>query len=107
MSTKSSQNGGLAWHLPERLGLLAVEYHTGHDVFDQTISGHGPKATAKVDPRRLRPDASEVLVLESSPAKAKARLGWEPRTSLEQGLDATAAWLRENAAQFRSGFLHV
>jgi GDPmannose 4,6-dehydratase len=34
-----------------------------------------------VDPRFMRP--AEVDVLLGDPAKAKARLGWEPRTSLE------------------------
>ena len=34
-----------------------------------------------VDPRFMRP--AEVDVLLGDPAKAKAQLGWEPRTSLE------------------------
>lgn len=37
------------------------------------------------DPRRRRPDI----------AKAKELLGWEPRTSLVQGLRATIAWFEE------------
>jgi dTDP-glucose 4,6-dehydratase len=37
------------------------------------------------DPRQRRPDIS----------RAKALLGWEPRTSLEQGLRPTIAWFRE------------
>jgi hypothetical protein len=35
---------GLAWHMPGRRGLLAAEYHTSQDQFDQTIAGHGPEA---------------------------------------------------------------
>jgi NAD dependent epimerase/dehydratase len=45
---------------------------------------------------RLRPDASEVLVLQSDPRKARKLLGWEPRTSLEDGIRSTVAWLREH-----------
>jgi GDPmannose 4,6-dehydratase len=36
----------------------------------------------KVDPRFMRP--AEVDVLLGNPAKAKAKLGWNPRTSLEE-----------------------
>ena len=51
-------------------------------------------ARAVEDPERVRPDASEVLVLESDPSRARQRLGWEARTSLEDGLRATIDWLR-------------
>jgi UDP-glucose 4-epimerase len=51
-------------------------------------------ARAVVDPARLRPDASEVLVLRSDPSHAREILGWEAKTSLEDGLTATIDWLR-------------
>jgi GDPmannose 4,6-dehydratase len=35
-----------------------------------------------VDPQYFRP--AEVDKLQGNPAKAKARLGWSPRTSLEE-----------------------
>jgi UDP-glucuronate decarboxylase len=41
------------------------------------------------DPRRRRPDIS----------RAKAVLGWEPRVSLEQGLEATIAWFAEKRGE--------
>jgi UDP-glucose 4-epimerase len=52
------------------------------------------EARAVEDPARLRPDASEVLVLQSDPSRARERLGWEAGTSLEDGLRATIDWLR-------------
>ena len=54
----------------------------------------GVDAQAVEDQERVRPDASEVLVLQSDPSRARERLGWEARTSLEEGLRATIDWLR-------------
>ena len=56
----------------------------------------GVEARAVEDPSRLRPESSEVLVLEADPSLAREVLGWEPRTSLEDGIRATIAWLREH-----------
>ncbi|MCI0344807.1 MAG: NAD-dependent dehydratase, partial [Chloroflexi bacterium] len=46
------------------------------------------------DAARMRPDRSEVMVLESDPAKARRLLGWTAATSLEDGLTRTIEWLR-------------
>lgn len=46
------------------------------------------------DAERLRPDSSEVLVLQSDPSRAKAVLGWEATTPLETGIQRTIDWLR-------------
>lgn len=65
----------------------------------------GTSATAKVDQQRLRPDASEVLVLESDYALAKSLLGWSPAVPLEEGLKRTADWLRANRGLYAGDFL--
>jgi NAD dependent epimerase/dehydratase len=54
----------------------------------------GVDAVAVEDPARVRPDASEVLVLRSDPARARALLGWQATTTLEDGLGQTIDWLR-------------
>lgn len=54
----------------------------------------GVEAVPVEDAGRLRPDASDVLVLQSDPSRARALLGWEATTSLDYGPRATIAWLR-------------
>jgi NAD dependent epimerase/dehydratase len=54
----------------------------------------GVEARVVEDQTRVRPDGSEVLVLQSDPSRARTLLGWEARTSLEDGLAATIDWLR-------------
>jgi NAD dependent epimerase/dehydratase len=48
------------------------------------------------DASRMRPDGSEVLVLQSDPSRARQLLGWQAETSLEEGLARTIEWIRAN-----------
>ncbi len=54
----------------------------------------GSDAVAVTDEARLRPDASEVLVLESDASLARELLGWQAATSLEDGIVRTIDWMR-------------
>jgi len=44
---------------------------------------------------RIRPSASEVRMLLADPSKLSNATGWQPKYSLEEGLEATIAWWRE------------
>jgi NAD dependent epimerase/dehydratase len=46
------------------------------------------------DPQRVRPERSEVQVLQSDPSLARSLLGWRPTVRLQNGLSETARWLR-------------
>ncbi len=59
------------------------------------------------DDARLRPDASEVMVLLSDPAKALDRLGWKPTVSLEDGVLQTARWIEQRAHLYDAERNHV
>ena len=49
---------------------------------------------------RIRPEHSEVMVLQSDFSRATNLLGWKPTVSLEEGLCATAEWLRDHMCRF-------
>lgn len=77
------------------------------EIFEAACRALGKQATIELDPQRLRPDASEVLVLESDPARAKALLGWEPTVELEDGLARTAEWMSRHLELFAHERFHV
>ncbi|CAN5306773.1 NAD-dependent 4,6-dehydratase LegB [soil metagenome] len=54
----------------------------------------GVACSVRTDDDRLRPSGSEVEVLVSDPSRAVQLLDWSPTVGLEDGLRATAEWLR-------------
>jgi len=89
-----------------------IQLGTGHavsidELFRACCRLLGVDAHVKVDPRRVRPDASEVLHLLSDPSIAKEILGWTPRETLETGLAKTTAWVRAHLGKYRPEVLHV
>jgi NAD dependent epimerase/dehydratase len=61
----------------------------------------GRPIPVETDPRRVRPKASEVERLLAGTSLARELWGWEPRYSLDDGLDETIAWVRDNPGLFR------
>ena len=56
-----------------------------------------------VDAERLRPEASEVTRLLSDNSKARQLLGWQPQTTLSDGLEQTIAWIADHLDFYRIG----
>jgi dTDP-glucose 4,6-dehydratase len=52
--------------------------------------------------QRLRPTKSEVERLLACNKKAKELCNWEPRTTLEQGLEKTIAFIKANVAHYNA-----
>jgi len=73
------------------------------DVFHAACRACGVQAVAEQAEERLRPDRSEVMVLQSDPSAARRLLGWEAKISLEDGLRLTAEWMRDNMERFSPG----
>lgn len=68
-----------------------------------------PKATIIQDPKRLRPDKSEVQRLFGSNKKLKELTNWKQNYSLEKGLKETIDWFsnKENLKQYKAGIYNV
>jgi len=59
-------------------------------------------ATIEVDLNRIRPETSEVFELVCDNSEARRILGWEPHYTVNDGLEATVTWLRENLYRYKS-----
>jgi UDP-glucose 4-epimerase len=70
------------------------------ELFDLACRVLDARADVLVDEKRLRPDASEVLVLQSDPSRAKVLLGWTPTVTLADGIARTAEWIREDPRRY-------
>ncbi len=59
------------------------------------------------DEQRDRPPGSEVERLLSDNSQAREVLGWEPRHTLDEGLEATIEWLSRHLDRYRPGTYQV
>jgi NAD dependent epimerase/dehydratase len=89
-----------------------IQLGTGHtasiaELFDIACRVLGASARIVQDTTRLRPAASEVAVLLSDPAKARALLDWQHTVSIEDGIALTAHWLKDHAHLYRAEPYHV
>ncbi len=61
----------------------------------------GRELKVETDHQRVRPAASEVGRLLAGTNLARELWGWQPQYSLDEGLDETIAWVRDNLGLFR------
>ena len=64
-------------------------------------------ADIATDDQRLRPVLSEVERLVCNSDRARAILAWEPRVSLEVGLENTIEWMKTNAARYKPQIYNI
>ena len=62
----------------------------------------GRELTVKQDPDRVRPEASEVMRLISSPRLAGELIGWSPQVDLQEGLRRTIEWIERSRQRVRT-----
>ena len=67
----------------------------------------GGKLDVQLDPSRVRPGKSEVLVLQSDNGLCGELAGWAPRFSLEDGLREVVDYIRANPGRYRTDIYNV
>ena len=63
------------------------------DLVEAVGSVLGRELEVEQDPDRVRPEASEVMRLLSSPARMTDLTGWRPEVTLSEGLEQTISWI--------------
>jgi len=77
------------------------------DLARKVLSIVGSSKEVSLDPQRVRPAKSEVERLWCDNAKAKRLIGWEPKTSLEEGLRKTIQWISANMNLYKVQLYNV
>jgi nucleoside-diphosphate-sugar epimerase len=67
----------------------------------------GTDAEVAHDEARVRPEDSEVGELVADASALHEATGWTPEVSLRDGLQQTAAWVRENLGRLKPHLYHV
>lgn len=62
-----------------------------------------PDVEIELEPRRVRPERSEVMELIADTTQAQQRLGWAPRVPLQEGLARTLGYIREHIDRYDAG----
>src|ERR1044071_4037044 len=91
---------------PNAIGEV-INLGTGREVSigklaETILSMMGKRLPILSEDTRIRPKGSEVDRLCADNTKAKEILGWEPKYTLEDGLQRTIEWVTENHEQYRS-----
>lgn len=73
------------------------------DLARRIIALAGGAKEIKSDPARFRPKESEVARLICDASLARELTGWQPETSLDDGLRRTIEWITRHLAEYRIG----
>jgi len=87
----------------ETINLGTGETHSIGAIAARILSLIGTNKSLRCDPGRMRPATSEVGKLVSDNRKARQLLGWQPCTSLDDGLQQTIAFIHQHRATYRAG----
>ncbi len=77
------------------------------DLSARIIQKVGNPVQVEVDAARLRPQKSEVRRLLSNNSLARERLDWSPLVGLDDGLERTISWIKENLNHYRVGIYEL
>jgi NAD dependent epimerase/dehydratase len=71
------------------------------DIASKVMAMIGKDREIVIDPRRIRPEKSEVERLRCDNTKAKRLLVWEPKMNFDEGLEKTLHWISDNLSSYK------
>jgi dTDP-glucose 4,6-dehydratase len=71
------------------------------EIFEKLCTLLKCQATIRSQPDRVRPEKSEVMHLLCDATLLRVTTGWQPRYSLDDGLERTVSWLKEHLAHYK------
>lgn len=77
------------------------------ELASEIISQINPCAKIICDEQRLRPEKSEVNRLLGSNKKIMELTNWKQRYSLEQGIEETISWIKDNMNAYKSDIYNI
>ena len=81
--------------------------YTVEDICKKILTKLNSKAKIKKEERRIRPLTSEVVRLVCDNTKAQKQANWKPKISIDEGLNKTINWFKENKDLFKHDIYHV
>jgi NAD dependent epimerase/dehydratase len=77
------------------------------DVVDIVQDLLGTDKAVITEPQRVRPAGSEVMKLHCDNSRVRGLCGWQPATSLKQGLKETISWIEAHLSSFNPDLYNV
>lgn len=77
------------------------------DIAAKVLSMVGKNKQIVTDPRRMRPEQSEVERLWCDNSKARKLLGWEPKLNFDEGLSRTIKWISDHLSLYKPEVYNV
>lgn len=77
------------------------------EIVEMALEISGKNIKIKQEKIRIRPDKSEVMILQSDPSKARQILDWKAKIDLKEGLEKTYNWFKENLQFYKEDIYHI
>lgn len=91
----------------EEINIATMHEISIGELAKEIVSQINPKANIVCDEQRLRPDKSEVNRLLGDNTKIKRLTDWKPKYSLEEGIQETITWMRNNMSNYKTDIYNV
>lgn len=91
----------------EEINIATMKEISIGDLANEIIKQINPSAKILCDEERLRPRESEVDRLLGSNEKIKRLTNWKPQYTLEQGINETITWMKDNLSKYKMDIYNI